>query len=91
MIGISGVIWLIIGYFVYVFKSFSYQPSTISHQLIIIGLMSGVAAILIDAIGSFPFHIAPSAVMSVVLIALTVSMGKIQDASGKMQDIGLAT
>ena len=47
---------------------------TTNNQLMIIGLISGVTAILIDAIGSFPFHIAPSAVLSVVLIALTVSI-----------------
>ncbi len=45
-----------------------------NNQLLIIGCMSGVIAILIDAIGSFPFHIAPSAVLPIVLIALTVSL-----------------
>jgi O-antigen ligase len=50
------------------------RVSGTTNQLLIIGCMSGVVAILIDAIGSFPFHIAPSAVLSVVLIALTVSL-----------------
>ncbi|MBI5748100.1 MAG: O-antigen ligase family protein [Nitrospinae bacterium] len=45
-----------------------------TNQLLIVGCMSGVVAILIDAIGSFPFHIAPSAVLTIVLIALTVSL-----------------
>ena len=49
---------------------------TTNNQLMIIGLTSGVIAILIDAIGSFPFHIAPSAVVFVVLISLTVSLNE---------------
>ncbi len=49
---------------------------TTNNQLMIIGLISGVSAILIDAIGSFSFHIAPSAVVFVVLISLTVSLNE---------------
>ncbi|MBI3585457.1 MAG: O-antigen ligase family protein [Nitrospinae bacterium] len=70
-IGIVAVIWLIIGYLTYTFKSKIQNPKS---KIKIIGLTSGVIAILIDAIGSFPFHIAPSAVLTVVLIALTVSL-----------------
>ena len=74
-IGITAVIWLIISYFVYAFKSEIQNPKS---KIKIIGLISGVAAILIDSIGSFPFHIAPSAVLTVVLIALTVSLSNIK-------------
>lgn len=70
-IGIIAAMWLIIGYFIYAFKSKIKNPKS---KLITIGLVSGIVAILIDAIGAFPFHIAPSTVMSVVLIALTVSL-----------------
>ena len=52
-----------------------------TNQLLIIGCMSGVVAILIDAIGSFPFHIAPSAVVTVVLVALTVSIQNLSSPS----------
>jgi O-antigen ligase len=70
-IGIIAAIWLIIGYFIYTFKSKIKDPKL---KILTIGLLSSVVAILIDAIGSFPFHIAPSAVLNVVLTALTVSI-----------------
>lgn len=84
-LGIIAAIWLIVNYFVFTLKSLKAHPPICKggnkggveqgvSQLNIIGLISGVTAILIDAIGSFPFHIAPSAVISVVLIALTVSL-----------------
>ncbi|MEK6589839.1 MAG: O-antigen ligase family protein [Nitrospinota bacterium] len=88
-VGIAAAMWLIVGYFIYTIKSIKTHPPICKggnkggveqgiSQLMVIGLMSGVTAILINAIGSFPFHIAPSSVLTVVLIALTVS---IQDIS----------
>ena len=52
-----------------------------TNQLLIVGCMSGVVAILIDAIGSFPFHIAPSAVMTVVFASLIVSIQNLSSPS----------
>jgi len=52
-----------------------------TNQLLIIGCMSGVVAILIDAIGSFPFHIAPSAVMTAVFASLIVSIQNLSSPS----------
>lgn len=87
-IGIIAAIWLIISYFIYAIKLIIPSPFEgegrvrgTTNQLLIIGCMSGVIAILIDAIGSFPFHIAPSAVMTVVFASLIVSIQNLSSPS----------
>ncbi len=87
-IGIIAAMWLIISYFIYAIKFIIPSPLEgegrvrgTTNQLLIIGCMSGVIAFLIDAIGSFPFHIAPSAVMTVVFASLIVSMQNLSSPS----------
>ena len=73
LIGLGIFLWLIITYFNYGIKLLKRLKDKYKHG-ILIGLMGGVVAVLIDAIFGFPLHLPATLVLFWLFIGLIVSL-----------------
>jgi len=84
-IGIFGLgifLWIVITYFNYGIK-FLKRIENKYKQGIIIGLMGGIMAVLVDAIFGFPLHLPATLALFWLTIGLTVTVIKIEVNTGK--------
>ena len=74
IIGLGIFVWLIISYFNFGFKLLKRIKDNYK-QGIIIGLMGGILAVLVDSIFGFPLHLASTVVLFWIAIGLTRVVG----------------
>jgi O-antigen ligase/Tfp pilus assembly protein PilF len=82
IIGLGIFLWLIITYFNYGIKLLKRLKDEYK-QGIVIGLMGGVVAVLIDAIFGFPLHLPATLVLFWLFIGLIVSLNHSENHSGQ--------
>ena len=73
IIGLGIFLWFIIAYFNYGIKLLKKLKDEY-RQGIVIGLMGGVAAVLVDAVFGFPLHLPATIVLFWLFIGLTISL-----------------
>jgi O-antigen ligase len=82
ILGLGIFFWIIIIYFNYGIKLLKRTKDRYS-QGILIGLMGGIIAVLVDAIFSFPLHLPATLVLFWLFIGLIVSLNHCETHSGK--------
>ena len=86
IIGLGIFIWLIITYFNYGIKLLKRIKDRYK-QGILIGLMGGIIAVLIDSIFGFPLHLPATLVLFWLVLGLTMSMNEKENDSPKINPV----
>jgi len=75
LVGLATFIWVIITYFIFSFKILKTLKDNKYQQGIVIGLMGGITAILVDSLFGFPLHLPASISLFWLMLALTSIIG----------------